>query len=124
MNIDKLKDLIALAECLGQTEATATELSPLIGKYVIVRSRDSGVHSGIFAYGKDRTVRLTESRRLWYWKAAKEHTLSAVSLYGMGEGHKIASEVSQIEILDACEIIPCTPEAEKSIRGCASHDPR
>jgi len=125
MNIEDLtiRQAKELAAIFGAKPVAGPELSPLIGKYVIVRSRDSGVHSGVFAYHNGRNVRLTDSRRLWHWKAAKEHTLSAVSLFGLGDG-KIASPVEVIEILDACEVIPASDEAEKSIRGWASHEPR
>lgn len=36
----------------------------MIGKFVIVRSRDSGVHAGTLVSVQDRTVLLTGSRRL------------------------------------------------------------
>jgi hypothetical protein len=121
ITLDKLPQLLAL---LGGTADAAPDLNPLLGSYVIVRSRDSGVHAGTLAYHRDRHVRLTDARRLWYWVAAKEHTLSAVSLHGLKSDSKIASAVESIDVLDACEIIPCTDTAKASIQGAKSHEPR
>lgn len=95
----------------------------LIGTYVIVRCRDAGVHAGVLQAQKGREVRLTESRRLWYWKCRKGHTLSGVALHGLAKGSRIASEVSDITLLDACEIIATTEEAATNIREIAAHDP-
>lgn len=119
IDITKLPELLAL---LGGTSAP-TPASPLINMYVIVRSRDSGVHAGILTAINGRHVSLTNARRLWYWVAAKEHTLSAVALYGLKDTSKIASVVSQVDILDACEITPTTPESQLSIARVKSHDP-
>lgn len=125
IDIDKIPELLAL---LGATcdKSTSEPAAPhdLAGLYVIVRSRDSGVHAGILVSVTGRTVVLNNSRRLWYWVAAKEHTLSAVSLHGLGDGCKIASAVERIDVLDACEIIPCTTKSRASIEGYKSHDPR
>ena len=119
IDIAKLPELLAL---LGGTEAQSPA-PPLIGKHVIVRSRDSGVHAGYLTAVSGRHVSLTNSRRLWYWVAAKEHTLSAVALHGLKDTSKIASAVGTIEILDACEITPTTDIARASIEGTKSHEP-
>lgn len=110
-----------LAKQFGGAESEPA--SELIGTYVIVRSRDSGVHAGYLKSRHGRVAVLRGSRRLWFWVAAKEHTLSAVALYGLGEKSKIASEVSVIEILDACEIITVSDAARVSIQGVKSHVP-
>jgi hypothetical protein len=52
----------------------------MIGKYVIVRCRDAGVHSGILESHNGRECVLTESRRLWYWKTAKGAFLSSAAM--------------------------------------------
>ena len=96
----------------------------LIGQFVIIRSRDSGVHAGTLVSCIDRTVCLIGARRLWYWKAAKGHTLSGVALYGLDATKStIAGEVGEICILDACEILPTTAAAGQSILGAPEYDP-
>jgi len=126
MQID-LNKLTALAEILGggaSPSPTAHPADQLLGQFVIVRSRDSGVHAGTLVSIQDRTVRLTGSRRLWYWRAAKGHTLSGVALHGLNaEGSKIAGELGEIVVLDACEIIPTTAAAGQSILGAPEYDP-
>lgn len=118
IGITKLLELLAL---LNETAPQTS--SPLIGKYVIVRSRDSGVHAGTLVAVNGRHVSLTNARRLWYWVAAKEHTLSAVALHGLKADSKIASAVTQVEILDASEITATTVTAQASIEGIKSHAP-
>ena len=49
----------------------------MIGKYVIVRCRDAGVHCGVLEAHEGREALLIDSRRLWYWKPAKGKFLSA-----------------------------------------------
>lgn len=89
----------------------------LIGKYVVVRCRDAGVHAGILVEYKDRTVVLKESKRLWYWKAAKNSFLSGVAKYGITEESKTGDEINLIILTESCEIIECTEIAEKLIRS-------
>ena len=125
MNIEKLT---ALLELLRDDAPSPTQAdhpaAQMIGKFVITRSRDSGVHAGTLVSVQDRTVRLTGSRRLWYWKAAKGHTLSGVALHGLASsGSKIAGEVPEICILDACEILPTTAAAGQSILGAPEYEP-
>lgn len=124
IDIDKIPALLALLGAADQPEVNPSAAHDLAGSYVIVRSRYSGVHAGTLVSVDGRTVVLESSRRLWYWVAAKEHTLSAVSLHGLGDECKIASAVERIDILDACEIIPTTSAARTSIEGYKSHDPR
>lgn len=97
----------------------------LIGKHVIIRATAAGVHAGILAaHDGGATVRLTSSRRLWRWSAAKGHTLSGVAKYGLKEGWtKIAAALDDLIITDACEIIATTPEAQTSIEGWPTYEP-
>ena len=91
------------------------------GKYVIVRCRDAGVHSGILVSNESRECVLTDSRRLWYWKPLKGAFLSAVATTGLDNDSRIGCSVPRIHLTEDCEIIECTPESETSIRGIASY---
>lgn len=97
----------------------------LIGKYVIIRATGAGVHAGtLAAHDGGQVVRLTNSRRLWRWTAAKGITLSSVAQYGVKEGWtKIPAVVDDLIITDACEIIATTPEAQASIEGWPVYEP-
>jgi hypothetical protein len=88
----------------------------MIGKYVIVRCHDAGVHAGFLESMEGRTATLTESRRLWYWKPADGlKFLSGVAVAGLHEASRIGVVVPRITLTEDCEIIECTARAARSI---------
>ena len=90
----------------------------LIGEKVIVRCRDAGVHFGELVDYEGCEVVLKDSRRMYYWKAAKGHTLSGCALHGITDESKISGKLQKDHILpEACEIIPCSDIAAASIGG-------
>lgn len=120
MNINELtlgqaKELAALFN----TASPSPSPSPSLGKFCVIRTYSAGVHAGILTskYGKE--VTLKDAYRIWSWTAATpdDGALSAVSKYGVGPCSKIAGPVEHIELTEAIEIIPCTEEAEASIRN-------
>ena len=94
-------------------------MDQLIGKYVIVRCSRAGVHAGVLEAHEGEVVELTESRRLWRWHAKVGVSLSGVAVAGLEDDSITEPVLSRIRLLDACEIIECTAEAEASIRGQA-----
>jgi hypothetical protein len=95
----------------------------MVGKYVIVRCRDAGVHAGVLAGNEGREVVLTESRRLWYWKpAGKKKFLSGVAVAGLSEASKVGAALPRLHLTETCEIIACTSGAEQSIRQIRDDD--
>jgi hypothetical protein len=92
-----------------------------IGKYVIVRCRDAGVHAGTLVSRDDRACELKDSRRLWYWKPANKGAfLSGVATEGLHSDSKVGAPVD-IVLTENCEIIGCTEKAAKSIAEAPSH---
>lgn len=90
---------------------------PFINTKVIVRTFSAGVWYGTLAQKDKDEVILTGARRLWYWKAAREISLSAVALYGVDQGaSRIVAPVDAVW-LQAIEIIPVTTAATLSIEG-------
>lgn len=90
----------------------------MVGKYVIVRCRDAGVHAGVLESYNGRECVLTDSRRMWYWKPAdRQKFLSGVALHGLDASSKIGASLPRIHLTENCEIIECTNKAEASIRG-------
>ncbi|AMK19363.1 DUF6948 domain-containing protein [Sphingobium sp. MI1205] len=103
---------------------TVTADDNWVGKYVIVRCRDAGVHAGVLKSRGERACELTDARRLWYWKPAnKAAFLSGVATEGLHGDSKIGAPVD-IVLTENCEIIACTETAEQSIRALASHPGR
>lgn len=102
-----------------------TEADPWIGKYVVVRTREAGVHAGFLKSRQDRICELTESRRLWYWKVANNGAfLSGVATEGLD--HKQSKVGAPIDILltENCEIIACSEKAAQSIAQAPVYEAR
>jgi hypothetical protein len=112
-----------LAELLGSpalTQSASPAVQYPIGDKVIIRARDAGVHFGTLQSVDGRTVRLTNSRRMWrWWSAGDEISLSGVARHGLADRDevRIAGEVAEISILDACEIIAMTDTAIESLEN-------
>jgi len=106
-------------------EDAVNEVPQPEGKYVIVRCRNAGVHSGYLKERKNGVVKLENSRRLWWWWS--KFSLSGLATCGVLESKK--SEVKFTCVLpwidltesDVCEVIPCTKEARESIESIPEH---
>ena len=95
----------------------------MVGKYVIVRCRDAGVHAGVLQSHHNRECVLTESRRLWYWKPANGAAfLSGVAMDGLDDSSKVGKPQTRIHLTETCEIAECTGIAERSIRSEESYN--
>lgn len=124
MNIDDLTigQARQLAAMFGETSAPEASLkSDMIGKYVIVRCRDAGVHAGVLEAVAGREAVLNESRRLWYWKSLKGSFLSGVARDGLDPESKLGGPI-RVHLTETCEIIEVSPEAEKTIRELPTHE--
>lgn len=119
MNKENL--ILKLIEMLmGENTESATSSNlgcSLVGKPVIIRCRDAGVHFGYLVGYEGRVVELKDSRRMWRWHSASENTLSGVARCGINQSKsKIQGIISGSIILnEACEILPCTDDSATSI---------
>lgn len=124
MNIDEMTygDLKRIAAMFAP-QGSAPFDTGMIGRYVIVRCRDAGVHAGVLKSTDGRACVLTEARRLWYWKVnGSGDFLNAIALAGVHKDSKLSAPVEIMALTENCEIIACSAEAEKSIRGQAVHN--
>lgn len=123
MNIDdmKLGDLKALVAAFSaQPEQPQSDK---IGKYVIVRCRDAGVHAGELVSASGRGCSLKGARRLWYWKPANGAAfLSGVAVEGLDQASKVGVPVDT-DLTENCEILLCSDKSAESIRGATSYEP-
>lgn len=113
-----------LQELLGvPSTATSAPDNGMVGKYVIVRCRDAGVHAGVLEWHHGRECLLSDARRLWYWKPAEGAAfLSGVAFKGLHKDSKVGAPI-QVHLTENCEIILCTEVAAKSIAGAPDHEP-
>ena len=116
IDLSKLPELLAIL-----SPAQSTPDHPMVGKYVIVRCKDAGVHAGILEAAHGREATLKESRRLWYWKSKKGSFLSGVAVDGLDAASKVGAPV-HIHLTETCEIIVCTDEAAQTIKGAPTHE--
>ena len=94
----------------------------MVGKYVLVRCRDAGVHCGVLESYSGRECVLTESRLLWYWKPIKGAFLSSVTEHGLDSSSKVGEPQARIHLTENCAIAQCSSAAEASIRGQSNHN--
>ena len=68
MNIDNLTygELKEIANLFNSNTQQNTIDNKMIEKYVIVRCKDAGIHSGALESHNGRECVLAEARRLWY----------------------------------------------------------
>lgn len=95
----------------------------MIGKYVIVRCRDAGVHAGVLIANEGRECVLESARRLWYWKPARGAFLSAVAETGLHAYSKVGMRQRRIHLTENCEIALCSDEAAASIIAAKEYQP-
>lgn len=86
-----------------------------LNKYVVVRTTNAGVHTGILVGRLGQEVLLEQSRRIWNWQGA--NTISEIALHGIAKSSKVAEQVDAVWLAGAIEIHPCTAKAEKILRG-------
>lgn len=116
MNIQTLKDLIEIANVLGQTTKETTDAVGVVGRKVIVRSHSAGVVFGDYVGNEGSTVHLKNGVQMWKWTAQKGISLIDVATYGVKAADcKFSSASATITIFNACALIDVTDAAAKSI---------
>lgn len=105
--------------------ADTASTDPWIGKFVIVRCRDAGVHAGVLRSRDARACELAESRRLWRWrvKGNKGITLSDLATHGLDKRDTRIGAPVTVLLTENCEIIACTPEAAENIAQFPTYEP-
>jgi hypothetical protein len=114
LTVAELKQIAAVAASMGLASNAA--VSPalqsssigntLIGKYVIARCYSAGVHAGTVERVDGENVILSNSRRLWSWKAADGAALSGVAQHGIKSGSKLDVVNPLLYLTGVCELIP------------------
>jgi hypothetical protein len=109
------KDSIVEEKVIYTGEETIA--SRMIGKKVIVRSRNEGVNAGIVVMADETGIELKNARRLWYHKPADKSTAwyEGVAMSGLSDDSKVSCTVSRKIIIENYSMTECTDEAYDSI---------
>lgn len=94
--------------------------SKFIGKKCIVRCDGAGVFFGTLEEITDSCARISNVRQLWYWSGAASLMEMAKKGVKRPENCKFTVTVSEIEVDNVVQVLPCTEEAIKSIEGVKS----
>ena len=89
----------------------------MIGKKVIVRTRNEGINAGIVALADETGVELKDCRRIWYHKP-KDKSLSwyeGIAASGISSDSKVSGTVSQKVIIEDYSMTLCTDKAFETI---------
>ena len=95
-------------------ESVATRL---IGKFVIVRSRNEGINAGTVVIADQSGVELKDCRRIYYHRP-KDQSLSwyeGVAVSGLDSRSKVSGTVPRKLIIEDYSMTECTQEAMTSI---------
>ena len=113
LTIGQAKELLSM---FGQQPTDG--LNDMVGRKCIIRTYSAGVWFGEVEKKAGAEVIVKNARRLWYWKAKKSISLSAVAEYGIDTSAcKFAPAVPSVW-LEAIELIPCSGIALTEIAGC------
>lgn len=96
----------------------------LLGKYVIVRSRNEGLNSGFISKADSTGIILNQARRIW-WSRPKDTSqcwYEGIANTGVSEDSKLSAPVEQKVIIEDYSITVCSETAIKSISGAKAHE--
>ena len=124
LTIGQARELAQMfAAAMPQVQPAPAINNGMIGKFVVVRCRDAGVHAGILEAYNGRECVMSEARRLWYWKPANGAAfLSGVAVEGLHESSKVGAPI-RVHLTENCEIIECSERAALSIKEAKTYVP-
>jgi len=101
-------------------KGTKQEKAPSMkGKeYCIIRTYSAGVFAGYInrkVKGKENTI--YNARRIWYWDGAASLSQMANEGVKKPENCKFSQVVSEQDLKEIIEILPCSKKAKESIEG-------
>jgi hypothetical protein len=93
--------------------------SPMIGQFVIVRTRNEGINAGTVEAADETGVILADCRRIYYHrpKDAKLSWYEGVAQTGLSDNSKVSGTVPRKVIIEDYSLTSCTDAAKTSIMG-------
>lgn len=97
--------------------------SLMVGKYVIVRSRNEGINAGKVIAADHTGVVLKKARRLWHHKPLKtsESWYEGVANHGLSSDSRVSGTVAKKAIIEDYSMTLCTDEAKQSIQSAVPY---
>ena len=122
MTIGQAKELAAMFGAGGEASRTNVAKS-IIGKYVIIRSRNEGINAGTVVDADETGVILSGARRLWHHKpkVASESWYEGVANHGLSDDSRISASVIEKVIIEDYSATICTDTAKQSIETAVPH---
>ena len=92
----------------------------MIGKKVIVRSRNEGINAGIVVLADHTGIELTSCRRLWHHKPLNKDLAwyEGVAVSGISSDSKVSGTVDSKIIIEDYSMTECADDAFKTIMEC------
>ena len=93
------------------------------GKYVLVRSRMSGINAGVVVEADHTGIILEDARRLWHHRPKEDNECwyEGVANHGLRDDSRISGVSQEKAIIEDYEVIICSSAAEESIRSFKAH---
>jgi len=116
LTLGQLKQISALVN--GSASNASSVASALIGKYVIIRSRNEGINAGVLESADAQGCVLSSARRLWYHKP-KDKALSwyeGVAISGPSVDTKMSGPVERKLIMEDYSATECSVLAAKLLQ--------
>ena len=88
-----------------------------MNQYCIIRTAQAGVFAGYVKERDGQEAVLTDVRRLWRWDGAASLSQLATEGVSKPQSCKFTVIVAEMTVLGVIEIIPCTKQAEQSVKG-------
>ena len=117
-------DIIKALLCEDAANTPSASLAgSMVGKYVIVRSRNEGLNAGVVEAADHTGVILTDCRRLWYHKPAvkTESWYEGVARNGLSADSKVSAAVSRKAIIEDYSMTECAAVARQSIEAAVAN---
>lgn len=103
------------ASLSDQTANKGAKMTYPIGQYVIVRTEQAGCFAAVLDEVDGKTARLSQSRRLWYWRGAASLSELATRGTSMPSECKFPAAVGSMVVRGWIEFIPMTEAAKMTI---------
>ena len=126
MSLDELTigEAKQLAAMFGENQIAQIGVAQsMVGKYVIVRSRNEGINAGYVQMADHTGVVLKRARRLWHHKPAikTESWYEGVANHGLSKDSRVSAAVERKVIVEDYSMTICTDEARQSIEAAVAH---